>query len=84
MATVILTLPDPMNDWVEAQTGTDRYINASAYVRDLIRRDQERAGKLMAVQRFIDEGEASGISTRSVDDIIVEARAIARARGLPD
>ena len=64
MATVNVSLPDPMKDWVEAQTKTGRYGNASDYVRDLIRRDQERAGKLIALRRCIDEGEASGMSPR--------------------
>ena len=38
MATMNVSLPDPMKDWVEAQTRTGRYSNASDYVRDLIRR----------------------------------------------
>ena len=32
-----------MKEWVEAQARTGRYANASDYVRDLIRRDQEEA-----------------------------------------
>lgn len=45
MATMNVSLPGPMKDWVEAQARTGRYSNASDYVRDLIRRDQERAEK---------------------------------------
>ena len=37
-----VSLPDPMKAWVEAQTQDGRYSNASDYVRDLIRRDQDR------------------------------------------
>lgn len=37
MASMIVSLPDPMKDWVEAQARTGRYSNASDYVRDLIR-----------------------------------------------
>lgn len=40
MATMNVSLPDAMKDWVESQTRTGRYGNASDYVRDLIRRDQ--------------------------------------------
>ena len=40
MATMNVSLPDPMKDLVEAQAKTGRYSNASDYVRDLIRRDQ--------------------------------------------
>ena len=79
-----VSLPDPMKDWVEAQAQTGRYSNASDYVRDLIRRDQERAAKLATLQRFIDEAEASGTSPRTVVEIIAEARATARERGLAE
>lgn len=75
MASMNVSLPDPMKDWVEAQARTGRYSNASDYVRDLIRRDQERAGKLSELQSLIDEGLASGVSTRSMDEVLQEARA---------
>lgn len=39
MATMNVSLPDRMKDWVEVQARTGRYSNASDYVRDLIRRD---------------------------------------------
>ena len=84
MATMNVSLPDPMKAWVEAQTQTGRYSNASDYVRDLIRRDQEQADRVAALQRYLDEAEASGTSSRSVKEIIAEARATARARGLPE
>ena len=45
MATMNVSLPASMKDWVEAQTETGRYANASDYVRDLIRQDQRRAAE---------------------------------------
>ncbi|MFZ5913364.1 MAG: type II toxin-antitoxin system ParD family antitoxin [Pseudomonadota bacterium] len=60
MATMNVSLPDPMKEWVELQAATGRYANASDYVRDLIRRDQERAAKIASMQNLIDEGLASG------------------------
>ncbi|MGJ8628986.1 MAG: type II toxin-antitoxin system ParD family antitoxin [Sulfitobacter sp.] len=74
MATMNVSLPDGMKVWVEAQSQTGRYSNASDYVRDLIRRDQERTDKIAAMQKLVDEGLASGISDRSMDDIFKEAR----------
>ena len=73
MATMNVSLPDPMKDWVEAQTETGRYANASDYVRDLIRRDQERNDKIAAMQRFVDDGLKSGIGKRSKDALFTEA-----------
>ncbi|MBP2506243.1 MULTISPECIES: type II toxin-antitoxin system ParD family antitoxin [Methylobacterium] len=69
MATMNVSLPDPMKAWVESQASTGRYANASDYVRDLIRRDQERAGKLAELQRLIDEGLASGVSERTPEEM---------------
>ena len=74
MATMNISLPDPMKDWVNAQTETGRYSNASDYVRDLIRQDQERTGKIEQLQRLIDEGLASGITDKSIDQILEVAR----------
>lgn len=74
MATMNVSLPDPMKDWVEAQARTGRYSNASDYVRDLIRRDQERAAKIAHMQRRVTEGLESGISEQSMTDIEQAAR----------
>lgn len=60
MATMNVSLPEPLKAWVESQAESGRYANASDYVRDLIRRDQERANKLDTLQRLITEGMDSG------------------------
>lgn len=60
MATMNVSLPEPLKAWVEAQAASGRYANASDYVRDLIRRDQERASKIDALQQLITEGIESG------------------------
>lgn len=75
MATMNVSLPDTMKEWVESRAETGRYSNASDYVRDLIRKDQERSGKIAAMQRFVDEGLASGIGRKSKDTLFDEARA---------
>ncbi|MBA4760406.1 type II toxin-antitoxin system ParD family antitoxin [Sphingomonas sp.] len=58
-----------MKQWAEAPAQDGRYSNASDYVRDLIRRDQERAGKIAQMQRLVDEARASGLSDLTIDDI---------------
>lgn len=83
MATMNVSLPDPMKDWVELQTKSGRYSNASDYVRDLIRRDQERAGKLAEMQKLLTEGLESGVSDRTIDEVLKAAREQAKtARGV--
>ncbi len=75
MATMNVSLPDPMKDWVEAQARNGRYSNTSDYVRDLIRRDQDRQAAIAELQCLVDEGLASGVSDRSMDQILEAARA---------
>jgi antitoxin ParD1/3/4 len=82
MATMNISLPEAMKAWAEAQAETGRYSNTSDYVRDLIRRDQERTEKIASMQALIDEGRASGISSRSFEEIRQAAREEARKRGL--
>ena len=80
MATMNVSLPDPMKEWVEAQARTGRYSNASDYVRDLIRKDQARNDKIAAMQAFVDEGLASGVGTRGMDALLRNARAEAKGQ----
>jgi len=82
MATMTISLPDPMKEWVEGQIRTGDYASSSDYVRDLIRRDREQKDRFNTLRSMIDEAEASGISPRSVEDVFAEARAIAKSRGL--
>ncbi len=71
MATMNVSLPDPLKAWVEDRVKSGRYANASDYVRDLIRRDQEKRDALV---RALIEGEESGTSRRSVRDIATDTR----------
>jgi len=81
MTTMNVSLPGAMKDWVEAQAASGRYSNASDYVRDLIRRDQERADKIARMQVLVTEGLESGSSTQTMDDIAAAARAEVSRRG---
>lgn len=74
MATMNISLPGPMKDWVENQARSGRYDTASEYVRDLIRHDQDRAAKVAAMQALVDEALTSGISDKSLTEIRQLAR----------
>lgn len=74
MATMNISIPDPMKDWVQAQVETGAYANSSDYVRDLIRKDQENRNKLFSLQKAITEGLGSGLSDKSFDEIIDATR----------
>jgi antitoxin ParD1/3/4 len=74
MATMNISVPDPMKDWVQTQIETGAYANTSDYIRDLIRKDQEYRTKIAVLQQAINEGLESGLSTKSFDEIIQAAR----------
>lgn len=80
MASMNISLPEPMKDWVETQTNTGRYDNASEYVRDLIRHDQDRTSKILEMQKMVDEAFESGVSGKTVDDIWSKAMKRARVK----
>ena len=62
MPSLNISLPGPLREWIEAQIKGGRYGNASEYLRELIRRDQERQaqGRLEAL---LLEGVKSGTAS---------------------
>lgn len=79
MATMNISLPDKMKQWVEEQVETGRYGNSSDYVRDLVRRDQERAEARQKLQQVVDEALASGRVEMSRDQLLERLRSKAQA-----
>ena len=85
MATMTVSLPDPMKDWIEAQIRQGDYASVSDYVRDLVRRDRDRREQELTLHELrakLAASRDSGTSTRTVDEIFAEAQQIARSRGL--
>ena len=62
MATMNVSLPDPMKEWVEDQVGGGLYSNASDYVRDLIRQDQDAQNKRELLVKELKIGGKSDVS----------------------
>jgi antitoxin ParD1/3/4 len=83
MATMTISLPDPMKEWIEAQIRQGDYASTSDYVRDLVRRDRERRVQpkltIEDLRRIVDESRASGASHRKVPDIVARARTHAQS-----
>lgn len=76
MATMNISLPDSMRSWVEAQLETGLYANNSDYIRDLIRKDQQRAEKLALLQQAITAGlDSADAGALDMQDIKQQARA---------
>ena len=62
MASLNISLPAPLREWIEAQIKGGRYGNASEYVRELIRRDQERQAQ-QRLEELLLEGVKSGTAS---------------------
>ncbi len=62
MATVrkTITLTDQQDDWIKAQVEDGHYTNDSEYIRDLIRREQERSAEIEVIRSALIKGEKSG------------------------
>lgn len=84
MATMTVSLPDLMKDWIEELTQNGEYSSSSDYVRDLIRRDKERRNQELSIdelRQIIFDAKQSGISEKSVSDIFEKAKNIVQTRG---
>ena len=62
MATVrkTITLTEQQDVWIKAQIDAGHYTDDSEYMRDLIRREQERSTEIEAIRTALVEGENSG------------------------
>lgn len=75
-----ITLTDTQDDWIKAQIASGAYTNDSEVLRDLIRKaqQQESAG-IEAIRAALIEGEQSGMSKRTAEDI---RAAVKKRKGL--
>jgi antitoxin ParD1/3/4 len=80
MATMNVSLPQKMKDWVESRTSKGQFANSSDYIRDLVRRDQERIEAIARLQQIVDEARSS--PTREIADLDAYFEEVTgRARG---
>jgi len=85
MASLNISLSEPLREWIDAQIKRGRYGNASEYLRDLIRHDQERQaqdrleGLLLAGMK---SGPASYLTKRDWAELRTEvAERLEKRRG---
>jgi antitoxin ParD1/3/4 len=72
MATMNVSLPDEMKEWVEKQSASGTFANTSDYVRDLIRRDIVRTQGVARLQAEIDKGRAGPFREFNPDELFEE------------
>lgn len=65
-----ITVTAQQDCWIKTQIASGAFTNDSEYIRDLIRRDQAEKAGLGAIRAALVEGEESGTSARTPDEII--------------
>ena len=69
-----ITVTEQQESWIKSQIASGKYGNDSEYLRELIRLDQEHKNKIALLRSALIEGEKSGITDRSMADILNDAK----------
>ena len=64
-----ITVTDQQDDWIKSRIAAGDFTNDSEYIRDLIRRDQARFSEIEAIRATLIEGEESGISNKTPEEV---------------
>jgi len=85
MAKLTIDVPDEMKDWVAAEVDQGRSQSTDALVRRALRQERERRDPEYKysdddILDMLDEARASGISTRSMNEIFADAVQAVEAR----
>lgn len=78
-----IDLPASLGEWVDRQVGSASYSDRGDYVRDLIRRDRERAERIAELQRLVTEGLDSGPGTTSREELRAAGRMAVTTSAVP-
>jgi antitoxin ParD1/3/4 len=83
MATIrkTVTFTEQQDKWIKAQIEAGEYTNDSEYLRNLVRQDQANKAKFLSLKNKLVDGLESGISTKSLPDIMKEVEARMRKDG---
>ncbi|MFD0914493.1 type II toxin-antitoxin system ParD family antitoxin [Methylophilus luteus] len=55
-----ITVTDQQDAWIKSQIEAGNYTNDSEYIRDLIRKEQERFAEIDVIRQALIDGENSG------------------------
>ena len=65
-----ITVTPPNDDWLKSQVDSEEYSSKSEVVNDLIRKARHQQDQIDMIRTALVEGEESGISDRTPDDIM--------------
>ena len=73
MSTMNISLPETLKTFVDNQVATGHYVTSSEYIRELIRREQDR----QRLRNLLLEGAASPLTGPMTDEDFAELRRLA-------
>ena len=76
-----VNITDQQESWLKSQIANGQYGNDSELIRDLIRKEQRRDENLEHLRAALREGQESGLSDRTFDEIVQDAVAQRQKRG---
>lgn len=65
-----VTFTDQQEKWIKAQITTGEFTNDSEYLRSLVREDQSKNAKFLALKTAIQKGIDSGISEHTIPELM--------------
>ena len=77
-----ITFTDAHNEWLKAQVASGQYRSESEVISDLIRERQNRKTGIEAIRLALIEGEKSGFSDQTPEDIRKDVQERLRKDGL--
>ena len=76
-----ITFTEKQDKWIKSRITIGDFTNDSEYLRDLVRQDQAKNTKFSVLKAAITEGMESGISEKTVPDIMKEVEKRMRTDG---
>lgn len=76
-----ITITTQQDEWIKAQMAAGNYATDSEVVREALREKQKRDAEIEAIRAALIEGEQSGISDRTPQEIFAAVRERLRADG---
>lgn len=70
MTRASVSISPPNDEWIQAQIESEEFSSRSEVINDLIRKARKESDERQTIRAALIEGENSGISKRSPDDII--------------
>lgn len=77
MATIrkTVTFTEQQDNWIKAQIEAGEFTNDSEYLRNLVRQDQAKNNDFISLKMKLRQGLNSGISTKTLPEIMKEVEA---------